>query len=337
VAVERHLPALRHVPEITVVALSDVDEDRMKQLGDPLGVEHRHSDYRALLEREEVEAVGILTETASHAEIGLAALEAGKHILIEKPLALNLEECDRLVEAGGRSPRIVTVGFNLRWHRLVQRARAFLQTGALGRVKAIRSVYTHDRQGTDAPEWHRKRALGGGVCFNESVHHYDLWRYLLESEVEEVSAFSRPSDVYEDETNVTTVSLTNGALATGVFAMTTSANSEIEIYGEAGRLYLSLYKFDGFEFFPKSTYPGDVKDRMKKAAVALRELPQAIPAMRRGGDFAATFTELWRDFADCVRQDKGSECTLDDGKQAIRIALAAIESASTGQAVKMTV
>jgi len=335
VAEERHFPALRHLPDVEVVAVSDTDENRMKRLADPMGVEHRWGDYRALLEAADVEAVGILTPTATHAEIGLAAFEAGKHVLIEKPLALDPEACDRLIEAGARSSRTVTVGFNLRWHRLVQRARTFIRTGALGRIEAIRSVFTHHRRGEDAQEWHRKPELGGGVSFNEAVHHFDLWRYLLESDVEEVFSFSRPSAGYEDGTNVTTASLANGALATGVFSLTTSADNEIEIYGEAGRLCLSFYKFDGFEFFSHSTYPGDVKDRLKKAAAALGELPQAIPAMRRGGDFGTTFYGLWRHFVDCIYQDERSECTLEDGKQAVRIALAARESVSSGQAVQI--
>ena len=309
----------------------------MKRLADLMGVELLWNDYRALLENADVEAVGILTPTATHAEIGLAALEAGKHVLIEKPLASDLDACDRLIEVGAQSSRTVTVGFNLRWHRLVQRARAFMQTGALGRIKAIRSVFTHHRRGEDAQDWHRKPELGGGVSFNEAVHHFDLWRYLLESDVEEVFSFSRPSAGYEDGTNITTASLANGALATGVFSLTTSADNEIEIYGETGRLCLSFYKFDGLAFFSHSTYPGDVKDRLKKAAGTLRELPRAIRVMRRGGDFGTTFCGLWRHFADCIYQDKRSECTLEDGKHAVRIALAARESVSKGHVVQIAV
>jgi predicted dehydrogenase len=219
----------------------------------------------------------------------------------------------------------------------VQRARRFIKTGALGRIKAIRSVFTHHRTGEDAQEWHRKPELGGGVSFNEAVHHFDLWRYLLESDVKEVFSFSRPSAAYEDETSITTAFLANGALATGVFSLMTGMNNEIEIYGEAGRLCLSFYKFDGFEFFSNSTYPGDIKDRVKKAAAALRELPRAIPVMRRGGDFGTTFCGLWRHFADCIYQDKRSECTLEDGKQAVRIALAVRESVSKGHVVQIAV
>jgi predicted dehydrogenase len=326
---------MKHVPEIRVVAAADIDEDRLGNAAERWRIDHRYTDYRALLSRGDVDAVGILTPTASHADIGVAALDAGKHLLVEKPLALTLDECDRLIERAADSPCTVVVGFNLRWHRLVRRARAFIRTGALGEIKAVRSAYTHFRSGEHAPDWHRKLDLGGGVSFNEAVHHFDLWRYLLETEVEEVFSFNRPSDQFEDETHATNARLSNGALATGVFSFTTSPNSEIEIFGEAGRLVISCYRFDGFEFFSHATYPGDIGDRSRKGLLAIRDLPRAIPVMRKGGDFQATFVGLWQHFVDCVNRNEASECTLEDGRRAVRVALAAASSARSGEAVRV--
>ena len=336
VAEERHFPALHHLPDVQVVAVADIDAARLNPVADRFGIEHRFSDYRALMDVADVDAVGILTPTQSHAEIGLAALEAGKHVLIEKPVALNLAECDKLIARSADSSCKVVVGLNLRWHRLVRRACEFIQKGALGRIKAIRSVFTHYRLGENAPDWQRKRELGGGVSFNEAVHHFDLWRYLLQCEVEQVFSFTRPSAYYEDETHVTTACLSNGALATGLFTLKTSPISEVEIYGDTGRLYLSLYRFDGFEFYSHATYPGNIMDRLKKTLFALIELPQAIPIMRRRGDFAATFYGLWRHFIDCINKDKASECTLEDGKRALQISLATVDSITSGQPARIT-
>jgi predicted dehydrogenase len=335
VAEERHLPALRRLPQIRVVATADPDPRRGSRLADRFGAAHRLSDYRALLDLTDVDAVAVLTPTSSHAEVGLAALEAGKHVLVEKPLALNLAECDRLIARAARSDRRVVVGFNLRWHRLVRRARAFLETGALGRIKAIRSVYTHNRLGDQAPEWHRKLELGGGVSFNEGVHHFDLWRYFAGSDVEEVFSFSTPSPYYEDETSAITARMSDGTLATGIFTFRTGPNSEVEIYGDSGRLCLSLYRFDGFGFFPNSGYPGNLGDRLRQAVAALGGVPEAIPMLLRGGDFQATFDGLWRHFIDCVSLGQPSQCTLEDGRSSLRIALAATESARSGLPVRI--
>ena len=235
VAIERHFPALKLLDNVEVIAISDIDPGRMQKIGTQFKVENQFSDYLELLDYPEVEAVGVLTPTPSHAEIGTAVLKAKKHLLLEKPMALNMEECDQLIAQSRLSSCKVLLGFNLRWHCQVQRARKFIQTGALGNIKAINSVYTHYRLGQHAPDWHRKLALGGGVSFNEAVHHFDLWRYLTQSEIEQVSSFSRPSRYYEDETHVTNACLSNGALATGIFTFTTSPSSEVEIFGDKGR------------------------------------------------------------------------------------------------------
>lgn len=337
VAEERHFPALQHLPDIQVVAAADIDTDRLNSIADRFAIEQRFNDYRTLLVHANIDAVGILTPTQSHAEIGLAALEAGKHVMVEKPLALNLAECEQLIAHRANSSCKVVVGLNLRWHRLLRRACKFIQNGNLGRIKAIHSVFTHHRSGENAPYWHRKRDFGGGIVFNEAVHHFDLWRYLLQSEVEQIYSFTRPSSYYEDETLVTSACLSNGTLATGVFTLKTSPTNEVEIYGENGRLYLSLYRFDGFEFFSHTTYPGNITDRLKKFMLELLKLPQAIPIMRRGGDFAVTFYDLWQHFIDCINRDGAPRCTLEDGKRALQISLAAIESASSRRPVQITI
>ncbi len=335
VAEERHLPPLLHLREFQVVAAADLDETRSRRFAGRVGARLAVADYRAVLDRPDVDAVAILTPTASHTQIGLAALDAGKHVLVEKPLALNLEDCERLIVRAGVSPCKVVVGFNLRWHRLVQRAREFLAAGRLGRIKAIRSTYTHNRTGETAPDWHRKLDLGGGVAFNEGVHHFDLWRYLTGSQVEQVYSVSVPSAQYEDETNTVTARLSGDILCSGVFTFRTAPTSDVELYGENGRLCLSLYRFDGLEYFPSDGYPGDLRDRFVKAIQSLGKLPGAIRSLRTGGEFQTTFNGLWRHFADCILRDRPSQCTLQDGRASLKVALAAVESARSGAPVRL--
>jgi len=326
---------LARLPQVHVVATADPVASRSNALGEKFGAQHRLTDYRALMELPGVDAVAVLTPTPSHTEIGLAALDAGKHLLMEKPLALSLSECGQLIESAAHSPSKVVVGFNLRWHRLVRRARALLDTGALGRIKAVRSVYTHDRTGEDAPDWHRKLELGGGVTFNEAVHHFDLWRHLTGSEIEQVFSYGHPSPHYEEETCVVNARMSGGVLASGIFTLRSAPNSEVEIFGELGRLYLSLYRFDGLEFFSHSIYGGNLLDRLRKTAVSITSLPEAVPILRRGGDFQATFTGLWRHFLDRIRHDRSSQCTLEDGRSSVRVALAAVESFQSGWPVEV--
>jgi myo-inositol 2-dehydrogenase / D-chiro-inositol 1-dehydrogenase len=332
---ERHHPALRRLPQFRVDAVCDTDSSRAGRIATLFGASRTFTDYRELVQQDNIDAVAVLTHTGAHAETGVAVLDAGKHLFMEKPLALTIEDADRLVAAETGSRRVAQVCFNLRWHRLIRQAKAIIKIGTLGRVKAIRSVYTHDRTGADAPAWHRKTALGGGVGFNEGVHHYDLWRYLLGVEVEQVHALSAASEIYEDETSVVSAVLGGGVLASGVMSFLTGPNSEVEVFGEKGRLLISLYRFDGLQWYSSRTYPGAHADRLKRGLRAIAAMPGLFSDMRDGGGFQATFAACWKGFGDSIRTGRAPECTMEDGRRALAIALAAAASVSTGQPVKV--
>lgn len=334
IAAERHLEVLARTSGIRVTAVADVDGERLARVAKRFGIAHTTADYRSLIGRGDVEAVVVAVPTQFHAEVGVAVLEAGKHLFMEKPLAATLEDCDRLVACGARARGRAMVGFNMRFHRLVRRAREMVQGGALGAVKAIKSSFTHWR--TDPPAWKKQRAAGGGVIANEGVHHLDLWRFLMGSGIVEVAAASQSSAELEDETTVVTARMANGALASGTFSLKTSPGNEIELFGERGRLCVSLYRFDGLEFFSNQTLPGDIGDRLRKLAATAMELPRLVPTLRKGGDFVASYDAEWRHFLDCVREGRAPDCTLEDGRRAVEAALAAVESVRSGRVVPMT-
>ncbi|MBD3377912.1 hypothetical protein GF406_22980 [candidate division KSB1 bacterium] len=334
---ERHVPALNLIPEIEIVAAADTQEDRVRSFASKYNVPKQSTDYQHLLNDPEIDAVGILTPTSSHVEIGLAALEANKHIFMEKPLALSVQDCDRLISSSKSSDAKVLLCFNLRWHRLIKLAKKEMSLNKLGKIKAIRSVYTHFREGQYAPDWHRILDAGGGVTFNESVHHFDLWNYFLNDRVKEIKALHTSDQFYEDESSVIAAIHENGVLGSAFNTFRTSPNSEVEIYGEKGRLYINMYRFDGLDFFSSSQYPGSIPDRIKKIPQTLKMFTQALPILRRGGDFQATFYNIWSHFADCIRDDNAPECTLEDGKLAIATALAAIEAFKRKEGVHINV
>jgi myo-inositol 2-dehydrogenase / D-chiro-inositol 1-dehydrogenase len=332
VAEERHLPILARVPGVQVTALSDVDQERLTRTANKFRIANTYTDYRMLLQSD-VDAVAVLAPTQFHAEIGCAAIDAGKHLFIEKPLAPNLRDCDELIAHAHRASVKIAVGFNMRAHRLVRRAQALLQKNEIGAIKAVKSSFTHWRP--TPPSWKRKRASGGGVVINEAIHHFDLWRFLLHSEIAQIYAVSQPSEEYEDETSIITARMTNGALATGVFSLKTSQNNEIEFYGATGRAYLSLYRFDGLTTFSNETFPGDWMDRVRKGVGTIKEIPALLPLLRHGGAFLSSYDTEWLEFVECIRQDKPPTCTLEDGKRATQAALAAVASLERGQPVEI--
>ncbi|MGH7455209.1 MAG: Gfo/Idh/MocA family protein, partial [bacterium] len=242
-----HLPALRQVPEAKVMALADVNPDQLKKVADEFQIEQRYADYQALLDDPALDVVAVCVPPQFHVEIALAVLEAGKHLFVEKPLALRLDECDRLIQKAKTANKKIMVGFNLRHHRLLQDAQRIIRQGDLGAIEAIRSTWTSAiRHHRTIPAWRNQCEQGGGALFEIAVHHFDLWRYLLQGEVEEVYAFSR-AEKWPDETVTVMARMRNGVVISSLFSERTSDNNEIEIFGQQGRLRLSLYRFDGVE------------------------------------------------------------------------------------------
>jgi myo-inositol 2-dehydrogenase / D-chiro-inositol 1-dehydrogenase len=310
-----HLPALKRVGDIRVVALADADRRRLKLLG--RRGQGRHNTFRELIDDHNVDAVAVWLPPQFHAEAALAALEKGKHVFIEKPLALNLADCDRLLEAGARAPtRKVMVGFNLRWHRLVRQARDIINRDELGRIKLVRTIFTSAATNS---AWRSSLETGGGVIFDLGVHHFDLVRFLFGSEVKDV----RSSTTKSGKAVSVTFSMSNGVRVECTFAEGTDAKQEFEVHGEQGWLRVSLYRANGLERFRVHESPGAMTARLRCAANTLLSLPRILYQAGRGGEFALSYVEEWRHFAEAVLLDKPVEANLLAGRRALEIALAA--------------
>jgi myo-inositol 2-dehydrogenase / D-chiro-inositol 1-dehydrogenase len=328
----RHLPALRQIKDAEVIALSDISVERLNKVATLFHVKDRYTRYQHLLEDESIDAVAVCGPAHSHIKMSIAALDAGKHVFIEKPLALRLDECDGLMKRAEASSKKVMVGFNLRWHRLLRKAQALVARGVLGKPQSIRSILTslHEK----VPEWRKLRASGGGVLFEQAVHDFDLWHFLLRSEVEEIFVLSRSSQ-WEDEAATVTGSMRNGVLVSSLFSQRTASNNEIEIYGENGILRISCYRFDGFEFVPNGTHSGDLQARLRRMVQLAHFFPDLPYAWRQGGDFVASYRAEWQHFIDSIQDGLPLECTLEDGYRALEVVSAAVDSVSLGKPIRL--
>ncbi len=334
VALDRHLPALAHVPEVDVVALADLDPAALSRAGSLAPRARRFPSAEALAADPDVDAVAVTVPPAAHLDVALAALAAGKHVLVEKPLAASLEDADTLVTASETSPCKVVVGFNFRRHRFVQRAKAMIAAGELGDVTCIRSAFTNDVPLDDAAGWRGSRALGGGGILDRAVHEIDLWRYLLADDVAEVSAVSVPGRT-DDDVAVVTARMCRGAIATIVVLDAAVVSHELTIYGGRAAARLDLCRFDGFAVEASGSLPGSPRARLGRARELLADARGSARAIRRGGDYLLTYEDEWRRFAEIVRRDLPAEPTVADGRAALEVALAAIESADTRAPVQL--
>jgi predicted dehydrogenase len=269
-----------------------------------------------------------------HAEVALAALAAGKHVFIEKPLAVTLGECDELLKQSVRSPGKVMVGFNLRWHRLVRRTRELIQDGTLGDLELIRTSFTTgERVKMGSPAWSSWRTAGGGVLFDLGVHHFDLWRYLSGAKVLEISAVNRSHEA-GGQSSAVQARMDSGLLVTSVFSNQATESHELEILGSKGSIRVSCYRFDGLEFASAGTR-GGLQRLASKLARVLREIPEGIAQGRRGGDFHSAYQSEWQAFGQSIRNDTAVECSLEDGRRAVEVAVAASASDAQCRAVQI--
>lgn len=328
-----HLPVLSRLPGVRVTAIAGTTQGPLTTVADRYAIPGRYLAYQDLLHDPAVDAVAVCVPPESHEAIGLAALEAQKHVLMEKPLALSLEQCDRLVRAAEGSPVTTTVGFHLRWHRLVQEARQWITAGRLGSVELLRTVFTSGiRRRDDLRAWRKRRETGGGVLIESGVHYYDLWRFLTASEVDEVQVTSHSAG-QDDTTAVVTARLRNGVLATAGFCQGTVDSLEIEVYGAAGRLQVFGYALDGIGFDPSG--PKGVNKLWWRARSVPGRLRHAARAVPLGGYYADAYRNQWSGFLEAIRSGTPAGASFADGREATRVALAATQSASTGRAVRI--
>ena len=334
VALERHLPSLRHVEEVEVVALADTDPRALRRAA-AFAPSARHYESAAELAADPiVEAVAVCVPPTGHVDVALVAISHGKHVLVEKPLAASLGDTDRLATEAGESPVKVVVGFNFRRHRFVTRTRQLIAAGELGAVTCIRSAFTNDVPFDDAARWRGSRSLGGGGILDRAVHEIDLWRFLLDDEVAAVSAYAVPGRT-EDDVAVVTAQMRGGALATIVVLDSAVVSHELTVYGSRAAARLDLCRFDGFSIETSAHLPGSPRARLNRARTTLSDPKGSARAIRRGGDHLLTYEDEWRAFAEIVRRDLPARPSIADGRAALEVALAAIESAVTGAPVEL--
>ncbi|MHB8138579.1 MAG: Gfo/Idh/MocA family protein [Smithellaceae bacterium] len=172
-----------------LIACADIKEEKAKALAQTSGAK-AFGDWRKLLTMPEVEVVIVATLHDSLAEFTQAAIEAGKHVLVEKPAARNFTELEPVMAAAKRGAVKVRVGFNHRYHRAFRKARELFETGQLGDLMFIRARYGHGgRIGYDK-EWRAKPELsGGGELIDQGSHLIDLSRWFL-GDFTEVQGFA---------------------------------------------------------------------------------------------------------------------------------------------------
>lgn len=174
---ESHARAAREVDTVRLRAIAEVDESRRADFAaryaGPDGPLHTAARDVELYERDDVDLVIIALPHWLHGEAAVRALEAGKHVLVEKPMAITLDECDRMIEAARAHERVLAVGQTHHFNALAATAKELLDSGRFGRIAwGTETAYAARRFGSQPP-WMFDRDKGGGQLFANGVHYID--------------------------------------------------------------------------------------------------------------------------------------------------------------------
>lgn len=308
-----------------VVAVSDLAVDRAVALARDHGA-RAEPDWRALVACPEIDAVVVATFNAALADVASAALDAGKHVLCEKPFGCNATEALRLLETASRTDRVVKVGFTLRHHEAVARAHALVEEGAIGTPVAVRAAYGHGgRPGYDR-EWRGDPALaGGGELLDQGVHLVDLSRWFL-------GDFARVS----------------GAVGTWVwqvepledngFALLQTADGRVATLHTSWTQWRNLFRLEVLGTDGLVTVGGLGGSYGPETLVHARRRPEGGAPDERQWAFETgelAWIAEWEEFAGAVRDGREPLGSASDGYEAARLVDAIYESARSGETVRL--
>lgn len=325
-----HLRSLARVPGGRVIALADTVAANL-DAARPFAPDARAvAEYGDVLAMPDVDAVIVALPPALHASAAIAALDKGKHVYVEKPLATSVDDAGRVLEVARQSGLIAMMGFNYRHNPLVQRARSAIGGGAVGTPVSVRTVFTTPARAI--PAWKQQRESGGGALLDLAVHHVDLIRFLLGTEVAHVSA-DVLSARSEHDTVTLQMRLTNGCLAQVMCSLGTIDDDRIEIHGSAGRLTIDRYRSLRVEVTPASA-SGMLGVAATRFAGEMRALPYAFQKLRspmHDPSFPAAISA----FVHAVASRTPATPSFDDGVRALAVVEAAEESARSGRVVHL--
>jgi predicted dehydrogenase len=233
-----HLKAIEKNSNFRLVAVCDNNEERARLFSEKYGVPYYFTE-KEMFEGTDAEAVYIGTPVACHYEQAMLALQYGKHVFMEKPIALTASDGEKLVEAFKKAGKQFTIGYMMKYHNLHEKAKQLVQTGKIGQVNDIRAQFScwyPDIEGA----WRQKKSLGGGGSLMDlGVHCIELIEFILEEEIVEVKSFcSTRSFKYEVEDSAVIIFKTTsgvlGHIDVNFNIPDDASESKLELYGNDG-------------------------------------------------------------------------------------------------------
>jgi predicted dehydrogenase len=282
-----------------------------------------YASVEELLERADIEAVSVCTPNSSHAPATIAAAESGKHVLCEKPLSLNLEECSSMIQAAKNAGVVLQTGHHLRANWYVRKAKELIESGAIGRVCFVRLRQAHDWGGnkTVSPNFATYERAGGGTLLDNGCHMMDLARNLAGNVK---SLFARTAtlgfDIEVEDVGVVNLEFESGAIGSVEAAWTATGWEEgFWVYGTDGALECTNRLGKRRLRFANRLSTGTDWTKLDETIFDVQD---------EGGH-----GEEINSFIRSIRLGEPVICTGEDGLESVRLVLSSYESARSNQPV----
>lgn len=330
-----HINALSQLPDAEIIGMADVVAERGAARAAEVGVPF-FSDHHTLLEKTRPDVVVICTPHPFHAPLTIDCLRAGAHVLVEKPIAVEVAEADAMIAAAQATGRVLAVNFQHRFDPAVEVMHDFITGGHLGalvRVECVEPWFRTDAYYRTAGWRSTWRGEGGGVLVNQAIHTLDLLCYLLGLPAS-VLAWARTlgHEVECEDTAQAMVAYGNGALGT-LHVSTVEAGSprRIHIVGDRASLELVGNALTITRFFPAlSTYRRQSTEMFGKPATTSEQVVLPPPLAQDAGHLA-----VHRDLQQAITSSRTPRCDGPSGRLSLELANAIILSSCTQQAVQL--
>ena len=309
------------IPTARLLVIADVNEAAARDCAGRLGISDATADYRAVLQRDDVDAVVICSPTNTHAQLIEEAAAAGKQIFCEKPIDLRLDRVDQAISAARKAGVKLQIGFNRRFDPNFLRVRRSVESGEIGAPQLLH-IISRD----PAPPSIDYVKVSGGMFMDMTIHDFDMARYIIGAEVEEVYALagvtvnSAIGDAGDVDTAIITLKFANGVFATidNCRQAVYGYDQRVEVLGKKGSVHVD------------NNYPNSAI--ISGAERVARDLPLNFFMDR----YVESFLTEMRLFIDAVLEDSPVPVSGEDARAAMLMALAARKSWETNKPVRIS-
>lgn len=326
-----HAESLKTVSEAEVIAVMSPTKGNAKKFAAKHGIPHHFTNLDEMLAMEEIDMIVIGAPNSLHCEIALKAARAGKHMVVEKPLCMNLAEADLMIDACKKANIKLMYAEELCFTPKYVRLKALLDEGALGRPVLLKQSEKHD--GPHADHFWDVEKSGGGVTMDMGCHAIEFFRWLngrkpIKSVYAQMTTSVHKDKTIGDDNAIIILEFENGVIAVAEESWTKlgGMDDRAEIHGSEGVAYADVLQGNSIQTYSK-----------KGVGYAVEKAGNTV-----GWSFTM-YEEIWNygfpqefaHFVDCVKNDKKPAVTGEDGRAVLEVIFAAYESAGTNKKVFM--